>query len=123
VRSPIFGQLESSLAEYLAEISLRARYGDDRAVAAMARTELPKLVEAVRAVLDEHAPDQFGRCAHCRPGRFSRTPAPCRAYLTAHLCLVSADDDPSPAETTTPLHRPVTLTRHSPRRDVIRVSG
>jgi hypothetical protein len=102
VSSPIFGQLESSLAEYLIEVSSRARHGDDRAAAGLARTELPKLVKALRAVLDEHSPDSFGRCASCRRSRFGRTPTPCRAYLSAHLCLVAFNDDPTPAVSTAP---------------------
>lgn len=107
--SPIFGQLETSLADYLADITHRAQYGDERTAAAVARFELPRLVEALKAVLDEHEPDQFGRCPTCRTGRFSRTPAPCRAYLTAHLCLVSTDDEPKSVEVTTPMRRPVVL--------------
>lgn len=121
--SPIFGQLESSLAEYLADISRRIRRGDDHAVAALARAELPRLVEALRAVLDEHAPDRYGRCASCRPGRFSRTPAPCRAYLSAHLCLVAIDDEPAPTEVTMPIRRPVVLADPPRLRAPLRAPG
>lgn len=121
--SPIFGQLESSLAEYLTDISYRTSRGDDRAVAALARTELPRLVEALRAALDEHAPDRYGRCPSCRRGRFSRTPAPCRAYLSAHLCLIALDDEPSPAEVTMPMRRPVVFSDPPRLREPVRVSG
>jgi hypothetical protein len=113
VSSPIFGQLESALADYLADITHRAQYGDERTAAAVARFELPRLVEALKAVLDEHEPDQFGRCPSCRSGRFSRTPAPCRAYLSAHLCLVATDDEPKAVEVTTPMRRPVVLAERS----------
>jgi hypothetical protein len=106
VRSPIFGQLESSLADYLADITHRARYGDDRAAAAVARHELPRVVEALKAVLDEHSPDEHGHCPSCRTRRFGRAPAPCRAYLTAHLCLVVTEDENAEA-TTAPMHRQV----------------
>jgi hypothetical protein len=109
VSSPIFGHLETSLAEYLADVVHRAEFGDERAAAAVARLELPRIVEALKAALDEHEPDQFGRCPTCRHGRFGRTPAPCRAYLSAHLCLVAADDDPPAVEVTTPMRRPVVL--------------
>ena len=109
MRSPVFGQLETSLAEYLADITRRARHGDDPAAAQVARHELPRLVEALVAVLDEHAPDEYGRCPSCRASRFGRTPAPCRAYLSAHLCLVATDDDPGPVEVTAPMRRPVVL--------------
>ncbi|MCT2585330.1 hypothetical protein [Actinophytocola gossypii] len=110
MRSPIFGQLETSLAEYLVDVARGASHGDDRTVARMARHELPRLVEALRAVLDEHAPDEYGRCPNCRASRFGRTPAPCRAYLSAHLCLVAPDDEqPAPVERTAPIRRPVVL--------------
>jgi hypothetical protein len=109
VSSPIFGQLESSLAEYLADVVHRAEFGDDQTAAAVARLEIPRLVEALKAVLDEHEPDQFGRCADCRNGRFGRTPSPCRAYLSAHLCLIATDDEPRTVESVTPMRRPVVL--------------
>jgi hypothetical protein len=110
VSSPIFGQLEASLAGYLADIVHRAEFGDEHTAADVARSELPRVVEALKAVLDEHAPDQFGRCPSCRQGRFGRTPAPCRAYLSAHLCLVVAEDEPPPiTEVTAPMRRPVVL--------------
>ncbi len=107
--SPIFGQLETSLAGYLADVLHRAEFGDERTAAAVARTELPRLVEALKAALDEHDPDQFGRCPTCRHGRFGRTPAPCRAYLSAHLCLVALDEEPPVVEATTSMRRPVVL--------------
>lgn len=100
--SPIFGQLETSLADYLTNITYRAQFGDEQAAALVARLELPRVVEALKAVLDEHTPDQNGRCPNCRTRRFGRAPAPCRAYLTAHLCLVVTEE-----ETTTPLRRQV----------------
>lgn len=111
--SPIFGQLEASLAEYLADITHRAQFGDEHTAAMVARQELPRLVEALKAVLDEHEPDQFGRCPNCRTTRFGRTPAPCRAYLSAHLCLVATDDEPQAVEVTTPMRRPIVLAEPS----------
>ena len=54
--SPIFGQLETSLADYLTDITYRAQFGDERAVSTVARFELPRLVAALKAVLDEHSP-------------------------------------------------------------------
>ncbi|HVV24439.1 MAG TPA: hypothetical protein VHF06_33710 [Pseudonocardiaceae bacterium] len=59
----------------------------------LARVELPKVVTALRALLEEHQPDERGRCATCRRRPFSRKlPSPCRAYLAAHLSLVLADE-------------------------------
>lgn len=104
--SPIFGQLETSLADYLTDITYRAQFGDERAASTIARFELPRLVAALRAVLDEHAPDEYGRCPRCRTRRFGRAPSPCRAYLTAHLCLVVTEEE-TPEETTAPIRRQV----------------
>jgi hypothetical protein len=113
VSSPIFGQLETSLAEYLADVVQRAEYGDERTAAGVARFELPRLVEALKAVLDEHQPDQFGRCPSCRHTRLGRTPTPCRAYLSAHLCLVATEDEPAVVELTAPMRRPIVLAEPS----------
>lgn len=107
--SPIFGQLATSLADYLTDITYRAQFGDERAAAAMAKYELPRVVEALKAVLDEHSPDENGRCPSCRTSRFGRAPAPCRAYLTAHLCLVVTEEE-TLEETTAPMRRQVALT-------------
>ena len=104
--SPIFGELERSLADYLTDIAYRARFGDQHAAAAVARFELPRLVQALKAVLDEHSPDERGRCTSCRTRRFGRAPAPCRAYLTAHLCLVVTEEE-LPEESTRPIRRQV----------------
>jgi hypothetical protein len=111
VSSPIFGELEASLASYLTDVIRRAEYGDERTAATVARCEVPRLVEALKAVLDEHEPDQFGRCPNCRHGRFGRAPAPCRAYLSAHLCLLATEDETPTVELAmaTPLRRPVVL--------------
>ncbi|WP_133905854.1 hypothetical protein [Actinophytocola oryzae] len=103
--------MERSLADYLTGITYRAQFGDQRTAATVARCELPRLVTALRAVLDEHAPDESGRCNRCRTNRLGRAPAPCRAYLSAHLCLVATDEDsPADAEDTpVPVRRQVAL--------------
>ncbi|HEV2778587.1 MAG TPA: hypothetical protein VGX25_04230 [Actinophytocola sp.] len=93
--SSIFGHLEASLHDYLADVATRAQTGDDATAAGLARSELPRIIAALQAVLDEHEPDDEGRCRTCRR-RFGRTPAPCRAYLTAHLCLLVDEDDQRP---------------------------
>ncbi|WP_285609233.1 hypothetical protein [Actinokineospora globicatena] len=88
----IFGHMAASLRDYLAELSDHARADDDTDAARLARTELPRVVAALRAVLDEHRPDRDGRCPTCRTRLFTRAPSPCRAYLTAHLCLLVNED-------------------------------
>lgn len=105
-RSPIFCQLERSLSDYLTDITYRAQFGDESAAATVARFELPRLVEALKAVLDEHSPDEFGRCPSCRTSRFGRAPYPCRAYLSAHLCLVATEEE-TREESSAPVRRQV----------------
>jgi hypothetical protein len=91
--SSLFGQLDRSLHDRLGDLVRRAKRGDDDTALQLGRIELPKIITALRALLDEHTPDERGRCATCKRRRFSRKlPAPCRAYLAAHLCLVIADD-------------------------------
>lgn len=79
--------------DYLTDIGQRAQTGDDLAAINLAHFELPRIIAALRAVLGEHEPDENGRCRTCRTRRFGRAAAPCRAYLTAHLCLLVTEDD------------------------------
>jgi hypothetical protein len=91
--SSLFGQLDRSLHARLGDLVRRAQRGDDDTAANLARVELPKIITALRELLDEHTPDERGRCATCRRKRFSRKlPSPCRAYLAAHLCLMITDE-------------------------------
>jgi hypothetical protein len=91
--SSLFGQLDRSLHDRLGDLVRRSQRGDDDTALDLARIELPKIVTALRALLDEHRPDDRGRCATCRTRRLRRRlPSPCRAYLAAHLCLVIAED-------------------------------
>jgi hypothetical protein len=87
--------MEASLQDYLATLSARAQTGGEHA-AQLARAELPRIVAALQALLDEHHPDSQGRCPTCRTRLFTRAPAPCRAYLTAHLCLLMTEDTDAP---------------------------
>ena len=92
----VFNQLDKSLHEHLAIVAQLAARDDDQTVAELARAELPRLVATVKALLDEHQPDEHGRCHTCRSRWWSRRlPAPCRAYLSAQLCLTVAGEQPS----------------------------
>jgi hypothetical protein len=96
--SSIFSHLQTSLHGYLAGVIERAQTSDDPAAATLARLELPRIAAALQQVLEEHEPDRHGRCPTCRTRRLGRSPAPCRAYLTAHLGLLLAEDDPHPPD-------------------------
>jgi len=90
----VFSQLDKSLHEHLDTLVRLAGRGDDETVVELARSELPRVVAALRALLDEHQPDEHGRCPTCRSRRWSRRlPSPCRAYLSAQLCLTVAGED------------------------------
>jgi hypothetical protein len=92
----VFSQLDRSLHEHLAALVRLASTGDDETAVELGRYELPRVVAAVKALLDEHTPDEHGRCPTCRTRRWSRRlPVPCRAYLGTQLCLTVTDDDPS----------------------------
>jgi hypothetical protein len=92
----VFSQLDKSLHEHLATVAQMAARGDDQTVAELARAELPRIVAAIKALLDEHQPDEHGRCPTCRTHWWSRRrPAPCRAYLSAQLCLTVAGEQSS----------------------------
>jgi hypothetical protein len=93
VSNSIFGHLEASLHDYLGELVQRAQAADDQVAVNLGRFELPRIAAALQAVLNEHEPDERGRCRTCRSRRFGRAAAPCRAYLTAHLCLLVTEDD------------------------------
>ena len=90
----VFSQLDKSLHEHLSDLMRLAAKADDRTAVGLARAELPRMVTALKALLDEHQPDENGRCPTCRTRRFSRRlPSPCRAYLAAHLCLTITRDE------------------------------
>ncbi len=91
----VFSQLDKSLHEHLAALVRLASTGDDETAVELARSELPRVVVALKALLDEHTPDDRGRCPTCRTSRWSRRlPAPCRAYLGAQLALTVAAESP-----------------------------
>jgi hypothetical protein len=94
VPSSVFSHLDKSLHDHLSDLVRLAANADDRTAVDLARAELPRMVAALKALLDEHRPDEKGRCSTCRSRRFSRRlPAPCRAYLAAHLCLTATRED------------------------------
>ncbi|GAB2986734.1 hypothetical protein GCM10027184_44080 [Saccharothrix stipae] len=96
VSTTVFSQLDRSLHEHLATLVRLAATGDDDTAVELARCELPRVVAAVKVLLDEHTPDEHGRCPKCRTRRWSRRlPSPCRAYLGAQLALTVTPDEPS----------------------------
>jgi hypothetical protein len=90
-REYIIGPLQMSVHHRLTELTRSVNSADKDELAGTAREQIPGLVEAVRSLLAAHRPDARGGCPTCRPRTFRlfrrRTPAPCRAYVAAHLTL------------------------------------
>lgn len=90
----VYRDMDASVRDRLAGLSDVASSGEEADAALLGRSEVPKLVSALRELLAEHEPDSRGRCRTCRRGWFRRRRvAPCRAYLSAYLCLVLPADE------------------------------
>lgn len=82
---------DDTLNEYLKRITELAYHGDDDTLAVLARETVPRLVCAVKALLVEHRPDQYGRCPSCRENGLRQLKYPkvaCPPYTTAYRVLV-----------------------------------
>ncbi|XVV01975.1 hypothetical protein ACQPW3_32010 [Actinosynnema sp. CA-248983] len=91
----VFSQLDKSLHDHLTTLVRLSATADPDTAAELARSELPRVVTALKTLLDEHTPDEHGRCPTCRTRRFSRRlPSPCRAYLGAQLALTVSAETP-----------------------------
>lgn len=67
---------------------------DELSRAALAETEMARLTQAWRDLLDQHAPDAHGRCPQCSGWRHPRR-HPCTVWTTAHQHLIAADGPPA----------------------------
>jgi len=69
----------------LADLATRA---DAQSLVSVARSELPRLTEGWRAMLEKHEPDERGDCPTCST-RWHRCKAPCSVWQVAHEHLVA----------------------------------
>ncbi|MBO0839645.1 MAG: hypothetical protein J2O49_02355 [Sciscionella sp.] len=108
----VYQRLDASVLAHIDHVTALAEHAGDTTAAELARAELPRLVGALRAVLDEHRPDARGRCRVCRGRSLFRraVAAPCRAYLNAYLSL-TIDTEPPSAHPATESARPATPVR------------
>ncbi|WNV92141.1 hypothetical protein RM788_52235 [Umezawaea sp. Da 62-37] len=94
----MFRELDESLRADLAALGHVIESGEDELVATVARSEVPLLLAAMKALLDQHRPDKNGQCPTCRDRRFwrlhhwRRPNVPCRAFLAARLAWTVPDD-------------------------------
>lgn len=87
----LFSELRQRLVDHLDLVSRIAVDGDGASALSMARHEVPRLVAALRVFVDEHQPDEDGRCKKCRSGPlWRRVPSPCRMLLNVHLAVEAA---------------------------------
>lgn len=69
----------------LSDLGKRA---DDASLASVARTEVPRLAEGWRQMLQAHEPDERGDCPTCSTRRH-RSKAPCSVWQVAHEHLIA----------------------------------
>ncbi|WP_033437754.1 hypothetical protein [Saccharothrix sp. NRRL B-16314] len=90
--SRAFSLLDQDMLGYLDAVEeLTDAHEADETVLAVARTEVPRLIAALRGTLGNHQADILGLCLGCAPtwtdGRFTRTPWPCPVIDAAHTYL------------------------------------
>ncbi|MDT8910380.1 hypothetical protein [Amycolatopsis sp. PS_44_ISF1] len=85
----VLGQvLRNAVWERLDMLSDLATRADAQSLVSVARSELPRLTEAWRSMLQAHDPDERGDCPICST-RWHRCKAPCSVWQVAHEHLVA----------------------------------
>ncbi|MBB5854189.1 hypothetical protein ACFQ05_12840 [Amycolatopsis umgeniensis] len=85
----VLGQvLRNAVWERLDMLSDLANRADAQSLVSVARSELPRLTEGWRAMLQAHEPDERGDCPTCST-RWHKCKAPCSVWQVAHEHLVA----------------------------------
>ncbi|WP_370945927.1 hypothetical protein AB5J62_43690 [Amycolatopsis sp. cg5] len=85
----VLGQvLRDAVWERLDMLSDLAQRADAHSLVSVARSELPRLAEGWRAMLQAHMPDERGDCPTCST-RWHKCKAPCSVWQVAHEHLVA----------------------------------
>jgi hypothetical protein len=79
--------LRNAVLDRLDMVDLVAAQGDPDTLLPTARTELYRLAEGFRVLLDEHRPDDDGRCRGC-PTTWRGRRWPCSVWASAHRKLI-----------------------------------
>lgn len=92
------GGLDESVRAHLAQLFHLTHNLNDTELAELARAELPRLISALKIVLDGHQADGYGHCLVCQPGRRRhRLPFElCQAYDSAQRFLAVERENISP---------------------------
>ncbi|MBE9375808.1 hypothetical protein IQ251_15260 [Saccharopolyspora sp. HNM0983] len=92
-------ELRRAVLRQLDRLDSATATGADEVLLPVARGELDRLVSGWLDLLDQHAPGDDGRCAHCR-GLLRRTSWPCAVWRAAHAQLIGPHPDPGAAAAT-----------------------
>lgn len=93
--SPVpFADDHDAVLDTLDSVDQLAVDGASEALLPLARDELHRLTGGLRALLDEHRPDENGRCPVCPSGMRARR-WPCQVWRTAHQHLIGENADPA----------------------------
>ncbi|ATY17051.1 hypothetical protein CU254_41440 (plasmid) [Amycolatopsis sp. AA4] len=91
---PTNATLHAAVAAQLDRFEILLGKADDRSRAAASETMLAQLVDACRALLAAHAPDERGRCRECStPWLFVFRRSRCTVWRTAGRHLISESPD------------------------------
>lgn len=122
----ILGQvLRNAVWERLDMLTELAHRADAPSLLSVARSELPRLAQAWRSMLQAHEPDERGDCPTCST-RWHRSKAPCSVWQAAHEHLVAGGLAPLPTPEQgrrTEARAAVTSGRHALRPAVPTVAG
>lgn len=89
-------ELRRAVLQQLDRLDSTTTTGTDAVLLPVARDELNRLVSGWLELLDQHTPDDDGRCAHCR-GLLRRAVWPCAVWRAAHTQLIGPHPTPDPA--------------------------
>lgn len=81
--------LRNAVLDRLDQLGWAAAEGDADSVLPAARSELCRLADGFRALLDEHRPDESGRCRAC-PGMLRGRRWPCTVWATVRRHLLGS---------------------------------
>ncbi|AOS60890.1 hypothetical protein [Actinoalloteichus hymeniacidonis] len=92
--------LRTAVWERLDMLTELAERADTSSLLSVARSELPRLTECWRELLNAHQPDNRGNCRECST-RWRQQQAPCEVWRAAYEHLVMGGLAPSAADPNT----------------------